>query len=306
MRTDLDHLPSIKRREIAKIVEAIHEEFADALSMSQHQWKTAGCILKIILYGSHARGDWVNFGYTAVGKVSDYDLLIIVNDERLTDEVQYWAKLQDRLDRAYYITHNLRAPAEFIVHSLAEVNDALRHGRYFFIDIKRDGILLYESDDTALAESQTKTPQAAFTMAREYYDEWFPSALEFYDDFESNLNRGRLKKAAFELHQCVERLYHAVLLVCTFYTPHVHRLSKLRSQAEPLDLRLAVWPRETEEDEANFAKLQEAYTKARYRKNFHITEAQLDWLAERAKALMQAVQSVCEERLKAMAAETKT
>lgn len=305
MRRDLDHLPPIKRREIAKIVDAIHEEFADALSMSQHQWKTAGRILKIILYGSHARGDWVNFGYTAVGKVSDYDILLIVNDERLTDEIQYWAKLQDRLDRAYYITHNIRAPAEFIVHTLDEVNDALRHGRYFFIDIKREGILLYENDDTTLAESQQKTPIAALTMAREYYGDWFPSAEEFFDNYVFNRKRGRLKNAAFQLHQCVERLYHAVLLVCTFYTPHVHRLSKLRSQAEPIDPRLVVWPRETEEDEANFAKLQEAYTKARYRKNFHITNAQLDWLAERARALTQAVQTVCEERLQAMEAEIK-
>jgi hypothetical protein len=56
-------------------------------------------------------------------------------------------------------------------------------------------------------------------LAREYYEEWYPSAGEFFDDFRSNTERGRGKKAAFELHQAAERLYHCALLVLTLYTP---------------------------------------------------------------------------------------
>src|SRR3546814_10025457 len=64
-----------------------------------------------------------------------------------------------------------------------------------------------------------------------------------------------------------ERLYHCVLLVCTFYTPHVHNLGFLRTQAERIDMRLVdAWPRERREDRARFEKLKEAYVKARYSK----------------------------------------
>jgi uncharacterized protein len=60
-----------------------------------------------------------------------------------------------------------------------------------------------------------------------------------------SVERGRSKDAAFLTHQATERLYHGVLLVCTFYTPHVHNLGFLRTQAERIDARLTyVWPRE--------------------------------------------------------------
>src|SRR3546814_2772994 len=60
MRTGLDHLPAQKRREIERVVQIIFEEFEDALALATHQWKKKGRIEKIILYGSYARGGWVD------------------------------------------------------------------------------------------------------------------------------------------------------------------------------------------------------------------------------------------------------
>ena len=80
---------------------------------------------------------WVDEPHTAKGYKSDYDLLIIVNDQRLTDRVKYWSKLDDRLIREYGITANLKTPVNFIVHTLQEVNDGLAHGRYFFMDVAK-------------------------------------------------------------------------------------------------------------------------------------------------------------------------
>ena len=60
MRTDLDHLPERKQRELERIVEILHEEFEDALVLGAAEWKKRGRILKIILFGSHARGTWVD------------------------------------------------------------------------------------------------------------------------------------------------------------------------------------------------------------------------------------------------------
>jgi uncharacterized protein len=298
MRTDLDHLPPAKQRELERVVQILFEEFGEATAISTSDWKKKGRILKVILYGSYARGGWVDEPHTAKGYQSDFDLLVIVNDERLTDRVEYWAKAEERLIRELSITKTLRTPVNFIVHSLHEVNDGLAHGRYFFMDVKAEGIALYRSDDSELHTPKPKTPEQALAMAKEYFEEWFPSGAEFHDNFKFNLERGRRNNAAFQLHQATERLYHCVLLVVTFYTPHVHNLGFLRTQAERIDRRLVhVWPSDTRQERARFAKLKDAYVKARYSKHYRISEEELVWLGTQVEELGRVVHAVCSERI---------
>ncbi|MDB5584924.1 MAG: nucleotidyltransferase [Bradyrhizobium sp.] len=219
MRDTLDHLPATKQRELERVVQILFEQFADATAIATSDWKKQARILKVILYGSYARGGWVDEPHTAKGYQSDFDLLVIVNHEKLTDRVEFWSSAEDRLNRELAITKTLHTPVNFIVHTLAEVNAGLSEGRYFFIDIARDGIALYQSDTTDLPEPQPKTPAQALAMAREYFDEWLPSAQQRQEIAKFDLQRGFLKDAAFDLHQTTERYLHCVLLVCTFYTP---------------------------------------------------------------------------------------
>ena len=178
------------------------------------------------------------------------------------------------------------------------MGDGLAHGRFFFTDIARDGIVLFEADDRPLPEPKPKTPQQALAMAQEYFEEWFPSAAEFLDNYRFNLTRGRRNNAAFQLHQAAERLYHCVLLASTFYTPHNHNLAFLRIQAERLDIRLVdAWPRSTRAERAMFEKLKDAYVKARYSKHYRISADQLTWLGERVEELGRIVLTICTERI---------
>jgi len=301
MRTDLDHLPLAKQRELERVVQILFEEFGDATAIANSEWKKNARILKVILYGSYARGGWVDEPHTAKGYQSDFDLLVIVNNDKLTDRVEYWVKAEDRLNRELAITKTLRTPVNFIVHTMHEVNDGLAHGRYFFMDVARDGIALYQSEDTEFHEPKPKTPAQALAMAREYFEEWYPSASVFLDTANGLVEKGRTKEAAFIMHQAAERLYHCVLLVGTFYTPHTHNLGFLRTQAERIDPRLVdAWPRDNRADRSRFEKLKEAYVKARYSKHYRISEEELAWLSERVEALGQAVQVVCEERIAAL------
>ncbi|PVX27894.1 HEPN domain-containing protein, partial [Sphingomonas pokkalii] len=250
---------------------------------------------------SYARGGWVDEPHTAKGYQSDFDLLVIVNKDKLTDRVEFWATAEDRLNRELAITKTLCTPVNFIVHTLQEVNDGLAHGRYFFMDVARDGIALYESDPSELHQPKPKTPTQALAMAREYHGEWFPAAMQRFELAKIAVERGFLKPAAFDMHQTAEFLYHCVLLVCTFYTPHVHNLGFLRTQAERIDPRLIdAWPRDQRFDRSRFEKLKEAYVKARYSKHYRITAEELAWLGERVEVLGQAVQVICEERIAAL------
>lgn len=298
MRSNFDHLPPHKQRELERIVQIIFEEFEDALALATQDWKRKGRISKVILYGSYARGGWVDEPHTAKGYQSDFDLLIIVNDDRLTDRAEYWAKLDDRLIRELSVTKTLRTPVNFIVHSVGEVNAGLSQGRYFFMDVARDGIAIYQSVDDDLPEPRPKTPHAALEMAREYFEEWWPASTKRLEGARFYVEKGYLKDAAFDYHQAVERLYNCALLVCSFYSPHVHNLAFLRTQAERLDSRLIdAWPRESKTDRSHFEKLKEAYIKARYSKYYRISGDELTWLDARVEGLASIVEAICLERL---------
>ena len=297
MRTDISHLPPTKQRELERVVQIIFEEFGDANNLATGKRK-AGRIHKIILYGSYARGGWVDEPHTAKGYKSDYDLLIIVNQKDLTDRVQYWERTDERLIRELAITKTLKTPVNFIVHTLQEVNDGLAHGRYFFMDVASEGIALYQADESELHQPKPKTPAQALGMAQEYFEEWFPSALVYLKSARDLITDGRTKEPAFILHQSAERLYHCVLLVSTFYTPHVHNLGFLRTQAERLDFRLFnVWSRDTRAERAMFEKLKDAYVKARYSKHYAISEEELTWLGTQVEELGRVVHTVCSEKI---------
>src|SRR5687768_15215242 len=119
MRTDLDHLPDAKRRELERVVQILFEEFEAKTRHRTQAHLKQGRILKIVLFGSYARGTWVEDKKS--GFASDYDLLVVVSHDDLTDMVEYWGAADDRLMRSFLITKELTAPANFIVHSLGDV-----------------------------------------------------------------------------------------------------------------------------------------------------------------------------------------
>lgn len=298
MRTDLDHLPDKKRRELQRVVEILFAEFAEATGIATTKWKKQGRILKIVLYGSYARGDWVEDPIG--GYFSDYDILVVVNDERLTDVVDYWAKADDHFLRAVTIEKSISAPVNFIVHSLHDVNDQLQRGRPFFVDIIEQGIALYEAVDFPFGQPRPLTPEAAEKEARANFEQWFPSACTFAKGAAYYSEIGALNEAAFNYHQSAERFYHCLLLTLTLYTPKSHKLNFLRGQAEAVAPELiAVWPRDTKFGQRCFELLRQAYVNARYSKHYKITTEELNWIAERVQVLADMVERLCQERLKA-------
>ncbi len=178
MRDHLDHLPASKQRELAHVVRVLFEEFEAAHALGTQKWKKQGRILKLVLYGSYARGDWVDDpigGYT-----SDYDILIVVNDERLTD-FELWSAAEDRLMRDVTINKSLSAPVSLIVHTLTDVNHQLERGRPFFVDIVKQGIALYEAEGFPFAAPRNLPADKARAEAQGYFEEWFPSAERRFD-----------------------------------------------------------------------------------------------------------------------------
>lgn len=292
----LAHLPDKKRRELERVAAILFGEFEEAQKTKLSDKAKRGRILKLILFGSYARGDWVedrNSGY-----LSDYDLLIIVNEERFAEQYEAWEKAGERFLQELTITRQLATPVNFIVHSYQDVNDQLAQGRPFFVDIARDGVVLYEAPGYPLTSPKTLTPQEAYDQARLYFEQWFPSAERFRKLANAAIEDGFQNEAAFLLHQTTERLYHCILLVLALYSPKSHKLTYLRSQAERIAPQLIdIWPRDSRFAKRSFARLDRAYVDARYSPAYEITGEELVWLIDRVTMLQKTVAKICTERL---------
>ncbi|RWM18270.1 MAG: HEPN domain-containing protein [Mesorhizobium sp.] len=302
MRTSIDHLPFDKQRELARVVEILHEEFEDALKGSSAEFKKKGRILKIILFGSYARGDWVDEPHTMKGYRSDFDLLVVVNNRKLTDFATYWYKASDRLLR----DRGVSTQVGLIVHSRREVNTALRQGQYFFSDIRRQGIALYELDDEPLSEPKPQSSADALKSARKHFQNRFPGAAGLLDTSKYALAKGRNNEAAFLLHQAVEHAYSALLLTVTSYSPPSHNLNFLRTLAEERDRRMTeAWPRDQQRFRAWFNALNEAYVKARYSEHYQISVEALEWLGSQTSIMHSLVETICREHLEKLAGQVQ-
>jgi predicted nucleotidyltransferase/HEPN domain-containing protein len=298
MKTSLDHLPEGKQRELSLVVRILFQEFEALTARATQQWKKGGRILKVVLYGSYARGGWVDD--PVGGYRSDYDILVVVSDERLTDVVDFWSVADDRLLRETSISKSLSAPVNFIVHSLSDVNQQLERGRPFFIDIVEHGVALYQAEGCAFSTPRKLPEEQARAEAERYFNEWFPSAERRFDLARTAAGKRYWKEAAFDLHQTAERLYHCLLLVLTLYSPKSHKLNFLRSQAEQIAPALIeAWPREGKFERRGFELLRQAYVNARYSPHYKISERELAWLTERVALLQRLVEQTCRERLDA-------
>lgn len=296
MKTDLDHLPARQQQELERVRSILLTEFDASIAGGTQSWRKHGQILKIILFGSYARSDWVDEPEN--GYLSDFDLLIIVTNKKLTDIAHYWYVAEDKIlhDPSIGRTVNI------IVHDLQEVNHAISRGEYFWTDIVRDGVLIYDIPGHPLASPKPMTPEAALEMAEQYNAKHASSVQEWLDLAGYAISHGRSgdwpRKAAFNLHQAVENAYIWLLLTHTFYFPRSHNIKFLRSLAEDVDKSIiAAWPRDTKVDRRRFETLKRAYVEARYSDQYDVSEEDLRALQQAAQALAALVAASAERRI---------
>ncbi len=284
MKTRPKHLPPHKQDELRRVVETIRK----------HQ-----DVEMIILFGSHARGDWVEDEYEedhiTYGYHSDYDILIVTADKDRERDVNHDEKLKAALQPEGKGTR-----INFIVHTIQHVNQMLAERRFFFMDILKEGFLLWDSGRYSLARPPKELPpEVMLRHAEEYFSEWMHSGDEFAIDFGNALARGSNKNAAFYIHQAAERYITCLLLMHTGYKPKEHDLEKLLSQASGFDPRFTtVFPRNTIDEEHLFDLLRRAYVDARYSKSYRISGEELSAIGERVQSVKAITADVCGRRIR--------
>ena len=283
MKTDLSHLPPHKQAELKAIVAALVPKYAE--------------VEMIILYGSYARGNWVEDKYVENGNTyeykSDYDLLIITSTNGKANADSFLQAVTQRLDEL-----KLQTPVHPIFHGIEFVNEALREGNYFFGDIKREGIVLFNTSRYQLAEKRDMSPADLQARAQEDFKHWFESANDFFDSFQTDFKKEKWKVAAFLLHQATERYYGAIQLVFTGYKPKTHDIEILGWLAKAINIEFGkVFPKATYEERIRFTLLKKAYVDARYKAEYKISKEDLEYLSERVKLLRSLTEQICKEKI---------
>jgi HEPN domain-containing protein/predicted nucleotidyltransferase len=285
VKSDLSHLPPADQAALREITERIREAVRPEM---------------IILFGSYARGDWVVDHYTEGGVfyeyISDYDILVVgppLGDADEDGAHKRDEKVEIRIEAALP-----KSRASVIVHDIKYLNSRLEEGHYFFTDVVKEGVLLYDSGNYELAKARDLSNAERKKIAEQDFEHWFESASKFYETFREQVDKGWLKEPAFMLHQATERFYTALLLVHTGYRPKTHDLKKLdaRSAAQVPDV-IRVFPRVTPEEIERFKRLKKAYVGARYKKDYEITREDLEYLGDRVRELRRLVEESCRRRI---------
>ncbi|MEM6894878.1 MAG: HEPN domain-containing protein [Bacteroidota bacterium] len=286
MNTALNHLPLSKQDELQLVAQAL---------------AAAKLVEMVILFGSYARGNWVEDQYVEKGITyeyrSDFDILVVLTHEDLKQKF----RIEDKLKAELIATGKVTTPVSLIFHGIKQLNASLVMGNYFFKDIKEEGIVLYDSGKYKLTHPKKLTPEQYRQKAQAYFDQWFENGNNALKMYRLSFNEGLFFDSAFQLHQATERYYTTILLVFTDYRPKDHNLETLGIKVEMCDARFAVFPKTTDEEKHRFELLKRAYIDARYNMDeYAITPTELEYLAEKVGVLKALTQQICRERILAI------
>jgi len=306
LQSRIEKLPRRAQRDIERAAQILREEFAQAAARGEAERRRGGQILKIILFGSYSKGKQI---VDPVGRYfSDYDLLVVVDDEELTDAARYWRRGEDRIVDML-TERGWPQPLSLIIHTLDDVNHHLSRGRYFWLDLVRDGIVLFEVPGFPFEKPGILNREEMREEACTYFRREFKKVGRSLRTAELQRGEGAKQKdaaaksewrneAAFNLHQAMERAYYCILLVLTFYSPKSHNLNFLSKRAEQQDERLiGVWRTDTKFGRRCYELLRAAYVKSRYSDHYKISDDELDWITDRVMELQELTRIICEERI---------
>jgi HEPN domain-containing protein len=250
---------------------------------------------KIILFGIYSvETDARLFTECLPSGIAAFDLLVVTRQEDRHSDYE----LQDIIENACRDQVAVTA----LVHDIGYVNRRIAEGQYFFWQIRREAILLYDAGRTPLSQTRECDLAQVRQTAERDFDRWRRQSRAFFRSAEFNLEAGEWKVVLFMLHQAAEQMYQAILLAFMGYKPTTHNLDKLRRYTNRYSVELAwLFPRNSDEEDRLFRLLLSGYVDARYREDFVATEADARLLTRRVGQLLEIAERVCGNRLISLA-----
>ena len=289
MKKSITYLPSTNQRDLHFLVKSI------LTRVKQTEM--------IILFGSYARNDYVVYDEKyEFGKiqfyVSDYDILVVTSG--ISDGVA--GKALDNIEVQYYNRAkdpDRQPPVQFINIDTKKLNKELSEGRYFFTQIKQEGVMLYDSGKFKLARRRKLNFQEIKQQAQEYFNDKFQAANEFLDIAKMTYDKGYFVRASFQLHQACENYFYTIRLVYTQQNSKQHNLTKLLNSVKKYSNDFVkVFPQDTPEEKRLFELIKAAYVNGRYDPDFVVTKEDIDALVPKVELLRDITKCICERTIK--------
>ncbi len=287
MKRSTRFLPPRKRQDLQQLAELIREHVKQ--------------VEMIILFGSYAKNKYVDYDQrvefgTPTYYMSDYDIVILTRKPIGAIESSLYEKIKDKFfenkNRPFH-TH-----PQFVNYGIDEFNYALSKAHYFETEIKRDGVVLFDSGTYKLARRRKFDYTEIRDRAQKYFDDKFGRAMSFLIDVPHPANRSDYKQASFYLHQSTENLLRTIPMVFILYGHKSHNLSELMNAVKKYTTEIfEVFPRDTPEEKRLFDLLQRAYIESRYNPDFEITKEDIDALIPKVERLRNIVDTVCRDRI---------
>ena len=287
MKRSTRFLPPRKRQDLQQLAELIREHVKQ--------------VEMIILFGSYAKNKYVDYDQrvefgTPTYYMSDYDIVILTRKPIGAIESSLYEKIKDKFfenkNRPFH-TH-----PQFVNYGIDEFNYALSKAHYFETEIKRDGVVLFDSGTYKLARRRKLDYTEIRDRAQKYFDDKFGRAMSFLIDVPHPANRSDYKQASFYLHQSTENLLRTIPMVFILYGHKSHNLSELMNVVKKYTTEIfEVFPRDTPEDKRLFDLLQRAYIESRYNPDFEVAKEDIDALIPKVERLRNIVDTVCRDRI---------
>ncbi len=287
MKRSIRFLPLRKRQDLQQLTTLIREQIKQ--------------VEMIVLFGSYAKNKYVDYDQriefgTPTYYMSDYDLVILTRKPIGAVEYSLYEKIKDKFFENKNRPFHTRP--QFVNYGIDEFNYALTKAHYFETEIKRDGIILYDSGTYKLARRRKLDYTEIRDRAQGYYNEKMSCVDDFIIACNSLYDLNRNKRASFQLHQSVENLLRVIPMTFILYGHKSHDLSELMNAAKKHTTEIfKAFPRDTQEEKRLFDLLQRAYIESRYNPDFEITKEDIDALMPKVEQLRDTVEKVCRERI---------
>lgn len=283
MKKSVNFLPEKKQADLKQIVDLVRRNIKD--------------VGMIILYGSYARDSYVDYDQRIEFGVptyymSDYDIVILTR--KGIGAIEY--SLYDKIADAFFEHKNrpFHTKPQFINYGIDDFNYALSKGHYFETEIKREGIILYDSGEYKLERRRKLNFDEITKRAQKYYDDKYITACRFLETTKFDYSKTWYKLSSFQLHQAAEHFFRTIELVFTLYSPKEHKLAEFMDRCKRFTIEIfKVFPRDTPEEERLFKLLERAYVESRYNPDFEIAKDDIDALLPKVGMLRDIVERVC-------------
>ncbi len=287
MKRTTRFLPPRKRQDLQQLTALICEQIKQ--------------VEMIILFGSYAKNKYVDYDQriefgTPTYYMSDYDIVILTRKPIGAIESSLYEKIKDKFfenkNRPFH-TH-----PQFVNYGIDEFNYALSKAHYFETEIKRDGVILYDSGAYKLARRRKLDYTEIRDRAQKYFDDKFGKANQFLKGVSFYCADKDYNMASFLLHQSAETFLRTIPMVFILYGHKSHNLPELMNATKKHAPEIfKALPRDTPEEKRLFDLLQRAYIESRYNPDFEITQADVYALVPKIEHLREIVEKVCRERI---------